>query len=149
MVCFGKAAEWVAGEEQRLLPRIRGWQSLEIVELKESTQREIPRRLAAERDDFVKKFGWPAGLVVLDERGETPDSPGLAKMLGEAAEQGWGELTFVIGSAYGLDPEFAQRARRKLALSKLTLTHDYARVLLVEQLWRGLCIQRGHPYHHV
>ncbi|MBP5188314.1 MAG: 23S rRNA (pseudouridine(1915)-N(3))-methyltransferase RlmH, partial [Fibrobacterales bacterium] len=53
-----------------------------------------------------------------------------------------------VGSAYGLDPEFAKRAKWLLSLSPMTLAHDHARVLLIEQLYRALCIQKGHGYHH-
>ena len=90
----------------------------------------------------------PAGcvLVVLDERGAQATTRELAAWL-----QGWMaegvSPAFVIGGADGLADSVKARAGKLLGLSKLTLPHALARVLLVEQLYRAVCIIKGHPYH--
>jgi 23S rRNA (pseudouridine1915-N3)-methyltransferase len=58
------------------------------------------------------------------------------------------ELTLIIGGAYGLSDEVKQRAELLLSLSDMTLTHQMARLLLLEQLYRGFTIVRNEPYHN-
>ena len=86
------------------------------------------------------------GNVVLDERGTQATTRELAAWL-----QGWMaegvSPAFVIGGADGLDDGVKARAARLLGLSKLTLPHALARVMLAEQLYRAVCIIKGHPYH--
>ena len=90
----------------------------------------------------------PAGCVpvVLDERGAQVTTRELAAWL-----QGWMEEgvspAFVIGGADGLDDSVKARAGKLLGLSKLTLPHALARVMLTEQVYRAVCIIKGHPYH--
>lgn len=91
---------------------------------------------------------WPRRgvTVALAVEGETKDSPGVASAL-----QGWlarGGATFVVGGSLGLAPEVLARADERLSLSHLTLPHQLARVVLVEQLFRALKIARREPYHH-
>ncbi len=84
--------------------------------------------------------------VVLDERGTQVTTRELAQWM-----QGWmGEgvsPAFVIGGADGLDDRVKARAGRLMGLSRLTLPHALARVVLAEQLYRAACILKGHPYH--
>jgi len=84
--------------------------------------------------------------VVLDERGTQATTRELAAWL-----QGWMtegvSPAFVIGGADGLDASVKARAGKLLGLSKLTLPHALARVMLAEQLYRAVCIIKGHPYH--
>ena len=90
----------------------------------------------------------PSGCVpvVLDERGAQVTTRELATWL-----QGWMaegvSPAFVIGGADGLDDSVKAQAGKLLGLSKLTLPHALARVMLTEQLYRAVCIIKGHPYH--
>jgi 23S rRNA (pseudouridine1915-N3)-methyltransferase len=86
-------------------------------------------------------------LVVLTRVGRPMGSRDLARYLSDAALQSTPGVTFVIGGAYGLAPELLERASRKLSLSHMTLPHDLARVVLLEQLYRAGTIRRGEPYH--
>lgn len=56
-------------------------------------------------------------------------------------------LTFLIGGHWGLDPGLLDQAHERLALSRLTLTHELSRLVLLEQLYRAMTIKTGHPYH--
>lgn len=118
--------------------RIRPLAPLTVIEVKDQTPQREGKQLLA-------RLG-PAGghevAVALDERGETFDSEALAALLGRH-----GSLAFLIGGADGLSDEVKNRADRILGLSRLTLTHEWARVLLLEQIYRGLTILRGLPYH--
>ena len=87
-------------------------------------------------------------VVVLDERGEQPSSPGLARWLGTWRDQGVRSVSWLIGGADGFEDEDRQRADRVLSLSTLTLPHRLAQMMLCEQLYRAGTILAGHPYHH-
>ncbi|MDP3420419.1 MAG: 23S rRNA (pseudouridine(1915)-N(3))-methyltransferase RlmH [Thiobacillus sp.] len=90
----------------------------------------------------------PAGSVpvVLDERGAQLTTRELAAWLTGWMNEGVSPA-FVIGGADGIDDSVKARAGKLLGLSKLTLPHALARVMLVEQLYRAACIIKGHPYH--
>ena len=103
------------------------------------------------RDDdaLVAKSREERGaLVLLDERGRQLSSRDFSAFLYETLEQGGSRATFVIGGADGLPAALRDDATaRTLSLSKLTFTHQMARLLLVEQLYRGVEIRRGSKYH--
>jgi 23S rRNA (pseudouridine1915-N3)-methyltransferase len=84
--------------------------------------------------------------VALDERGRQIDTKFVATQL-----QGWRDedrnVAFLIGGADGLDPALVREANAAWSMSKLTLPHGIARLLLVEQLYRGWTVLSGHPYH--
>jgi 23S rRNA (pseudouridine1915-N3)-methyltransferase len=84
--------------------------------------------------------------VVLDERGAQVTTRELASWLTGWMNEGVSPA-FVIGGADGLDDSVKARAAKLLGLSKLTLPHALARVMLAEQLYRAACIIKGHPYH--
>jgi len=86
-------------------------------------------------------------LWALDAGGREPTSEELARWLEERMSRGVKGIAFVIGAAEGLPPEVAKKANLKLSLSKLTLPHRLARVLLLEQLYRAMTIIRGEPYN--
>lgn len=101
-------------------------------------QLESTKLLAAvERDDFV---------VLLDEAGQELTSVELAEFV-QTRQQSCKRLAFVIGGFAGVTEEVKKRAQLKLALSRMTLTHEFARVLLAEQLYRAYTLIAGVPYH--
>jgi 23S rRNA (pseudouridine1915-N3)-methyltransferase len=90
----------------------------------------------------------PAGSmpIALDERGREMTSAALAEQLGRWRDDG-ASPAFVIGGPDGLTDDFKRGASLVLRLSSMTLPHALARVMLVEQLYRGWAILNGHPYH--
>jgi 23S rRNA (pseudouridine1915-N3)-methyltransferase len=90
----------------------------------------------------------PAGAVVvaLDERGAQLTTRELAGWMSGWMAEGVSPA-FIIGGADGLDDSVKARSGKQLGLSKLTLPHALARVVLAEQLYRAMCIIKGHPYH--
>ena len=115
--------------------------------------REVPLhgRAATEvlRDEGRRLLaGLPAAgvIVALDAAGRTYDSEAFAARLRTWSEAG--PVTFVVGGSLGLADDVKGSARELLALSRLTLPHQLARVVLAEQLFRGLKIMRGETYHH-
>lgn len=91
----------------------------------------------------------PAGcdLVALTRSGQGMSSRRLATYLEELATYGRDGVAFAIGGAEGLGPRVLEAARYRLSLSPMTLSHDLARVVLLEQLYRAGTIMRGEPYH--
>jgi 23S rRNA (pseudouridine1915-N3)-methyltransferase len=87
-----------------------------------------------------------ATLVALDPDGEHVTSRELAKRVEAWGRRGKGELVFVIGGAEGIPSELLTGAHARLSLSRLTLPHRLARVVLFEQLYRAFTILRGEPY---
>src|SRR5258707_7755877 len=87
-----------------------------------------------------------ATVVLLDAAGKSFDSNALAKWLGELRDRGTRELIFLCGDADGFPDSLRQRAHQKLSLSVMTFSHELARVMLAEQLYRAFAILSGSPY---
>jgi 23S rRNA (pseudouridine1915-N3)-methyltransferase len=87
-----------------------------------------------------------AAVILLDAAGKNIDSNALAKWLGEHRDRGTRELIFVCGDADGFPETLRQRAHEKVSLSALTFSHELARVMLAEQLYRAFAILSGSPY---
>jgi 23S rRNA (pseudouridine1915-N3)-methyltransferase len=100
----------------------------------------------AEGDKVLAKLERGELMVLLDERGRELDSKGFATRLAGWQNDGR-DLCFVIGGPDGVSDKCRQRADVTLSLSRLTLPHGLARVLLAEQLFRAHSLQSGHPYH--
>jgi 23S rRNA (pseudouridine1915-N3)-methyltransferase len=101
-----------------------------------------------EAKSIVKVLPKGVFTVALDVKGRMVDSPGLARMLTDLEARGVRDLAMVIGGASGLAPEIIKRADKRLSLSPMTFTHDMARLILVEQIYRACTIKAGEPYHH-
>ena len=101
---------------------------------------------AAERARIEAVIPRGARIVALDERGTSLTTVALAGKL-KAWQLGADDVALVIGGPDGVDPAFRQAAHERIRLSDLTLPHAFARVLLIEQLYRGWSINASHPYH--
>jgi 23S rRNA (pseudouridine1915-N3)-methyltransferase len=99
-------------------------------------------------DAAIKKLDADraATVVLLDAAGKTPDSNAFAKWLGELRDRGTRELIFLCGDADGFPEALRRRAHQKLSLSAMTFSHELARVMLAEQLYRAFAILSGSPY---
>jgi len=124
--------------------RIRRYLPFELVELPASKQRD-PRK--AREDEGARLVSAAAGdIVALDVGGKALSSEAFAALLEEAMVSGR-ELDFVIGGDEGLSEGLLKAAHRRLSLGPMILPHRLARLVLVEQIYRGLSILRGEPYH--
>lgn len=121
--------------------RLAHYLPFEMKEIKDSNQKEESLALQSQ----LKPGDL---LVVLDERGKQVTSKGLAEQLENDLNRGFKRLVFMIGGAFGMTPELRSRATRVWALSSLTLPHELARVLALEQLYRAMTILKGEKYHH-
>ncbi|HUA59581.1 MAG TPA: 23S rRNA (pseudouridine(1915)-N(3))-methyltransferase RlmH [Verrucomicrobiae bacterium] len=86
-----------------------------------------------------------ARKIFLDPAGQPLDSAGFARLIGNAEREAR-DLVFLIGGHDGLPEGFAERADLLLSLSKMTFSHELARAMLTEQIYRGFATLRGHPY---
>lgn len=103
--------------------------------------------------DLLAKYG-AAGksdskstLVLMDSRGKEFSSEQFAKFLGDYQDRNPLPLVLAIGGADGFDAEARSRAQHVISLGKMTLAHELARVVLLEQVYRAFTILKGHPYH--
>ena len=95
---------------------------------------------------ILEKLNPNTLVCLLDVKGKSLSSHDLAEQIERWQNAAVREITFVIGGADGVSPEVAHRADVKVSLSFLTLTHEMARVVLLEQLYRGYTIIKGFPY---
>lgn len=86
--------------------------------------------------------------ICMDEHGKTYTSVAFATFLEDLSLDGNRVPCFIIGGAFGLSPDVLGTCRHKISLSPMTFTHEMARVLLFEQLYRADAIRKGSPYHH-
>jgi len=112
--------------------------------------RHLPIEINEVRDEAAAikrlKADRAAAVVLLDAAGKNLDSNALAKWLAEHRDRGTRELIFLCGDADGFPETLRQRARQKLSLSAMTFSHELARVMLAEQLYRAFTILSGSPY---
>ena len=116
--------------------RIRRFADVELTELREDSPASL------------RKFTLDsaATIVLLDDRGKPQTSAQFAQWIGKARDRGAREIAFLCGAADGFPETFRRRASQTLSLSSLTFSHELARVMLAEQLYRALAILAGHPY---
>jgi len=115
--------------------RVRRYAATEVVEVRDESA--MLKQLDANR---------AATVVLVDAGGKTLNSEEFAKWLGELRDRGTRELIFVCGDADGFPEAVRERARQKLSLGAMTFSHELARVMLAEQLYRAFAILSGSPY---
>lgn len=116
--------------------RIRHYAEIEITELREASPGAL-RKL---------KLDASATIVLLDAAGKQFTSHQFAHWLGDLRDRGNRELVFLCGDAGGFPAELRALARQKISLSTFTMPHEFARVVLAEQIYRAFAILAGHPY---
>ncbi len=125
--------------------RLNRYAKTSLVELSESRSTGA-RAMAEEAESILGHLGPKDDLVALDSGGKAFDSLELSAWLQKALASGR-DLVFAIGGDEGLDATLKQRAKTTLSLSRLTLPHRLARLVLAEQLYRAFTVLKGEPYH--
>jgi len=116
--------------------RIRRYNEVEVSELREASPAAM-RKLKIEPG---------AVTVLLDAAGKQFTSQQFAKWLGDLRDRGEREMVFFCGDAEGFPQEMRTGVAQKISLSTLTMPHEFARVVLAEQIYRAFAILAGHPY---
>ena len=139
-----------AGLEMEYTQRIQRFVPIEIVAVPEAKKGD-PRRHAAQLGKearlLERKIGAKSYLVSLDEKGEEFTSEGFAGFFEEMMNRGSNEITFLGGGHLGIPSALVDRSDLSLSLSRFTLPHELARVVLLEQIYRSFSIIRSLPYH--
>ena len=151
IVVVGKFKEtyWSQAEKE-YLKRLSAWFKVNIIELKEEsfTEKDDHENIKAkEADKILAKIPANSFVIALDENGVEFESEKFADKLQSWLELG-DELTFVLGGPLGLYETVLQKAKFKLALSKMTFPHQMARVFLLEQFYRAQMINHNRKYHY-
>ena len=154
LICVGKMREKFYTEAfAEYAKRLQSYCRLELVELPEQrlgdrpSQREIEAALEREGQEILKNVPPDAYLAALCVEGGQMPSEGIAELIAARENSGKPRLCFVIGGSFGLSPSVKARADLRLSMSKMTFPHHLARVMLIEQLYRGFKINEGSRYH--
>ncbi len=123
--------------EEIIIPDIKNAKKLSATEQKDKEAKLILNKI--EKNDFV---------ILLDEKGKEFTSVEFAGYLQKRMNSGLKNLLFIIGGPYGFSDEVYARANQKIALSKMTFSHQLIRLIFAEQLYRAFTIINHHPYHH-
>ena len=136
----------LAGVLARYADRISHFLSLDLVELKEPRTSDDTRRISEEGDRILARVTSTDYVVALDDTGQQTTSRDVVQLIEGRMKDGQRDLVFVVGGPSGLSSALKERANLKLSLSRLTFSHDLARTVLLEQIYRALTIIRNVPY---
>ena len=143
LVAVGKLKEkFLVDGVNEYLKRLKNFCKIEIREVAECrTVEDEGKKLLAQvpRESF---------LIVLDVAGVELTSEDFAQKISELTLRGISDITFIIGGAFGLSDEVRLAADFRLSLSRMTFTHQLARLIVVEQIYRAFKINRNEPYHY-
>jgi len=125
------------------------FQPIEILDIKKNKSlKDIDYLKNKEGQEVIKKLTNADYVVLLDEKGKEFTSREFAGYLQKRMNAGTKNLVFVIGGAYGFSEELYHKANDKIALSKMTFSHQLIRLIFAEQLYRAMTIINNHPYHN-
>lgn len=131
------------------LSRLKHYVNLEMIMLqdvkKPSDQRDLMKK---EAEAFKKKIETGDYIILCDEKGASPTSMQLASKIERFQVNSVKRLVFIIGGAFGFDPDFKKEANELFSLSKLTFSHQMIRLFLVEQIYRAYTIIKNEKYHN-
>jgi 23S rRNA (pseudouridine1915-N3)-methyltransferase len=154
IICVGKLKEkFYLDAVKEYEKRLAGCCKLQILELAEErlpddpSPAQIQAALAKERDAVKGKIAKGATVVALCIEGKELSSTQLAEKISSWGVSGVSQLTFLVGSSYGMHPELKELASFRLSMSPMTFPHHLARVMLLEQIYRAFKINEGSKYH--
>lgn len=146
IICIGNLKEkfWIEASKE-YQKRLQRFCKLSIVELQEQNKfNNIESILENEGRDIISNL--TDKNILLDIYGKTITSEELAKKI-ESLSQIYSHLTFVIGGSYGVSNEVKEKITDKISFGKITLPHNLARIVLLEQIYRAFMINNGGKYH--
>ncbi len=151
IIALGKIKErYIKDGIDEFLKRLIPYSSVEIIELQPVEIRDdnlINRALDEEADKIISQIKPDSFVITLEINGKMFSSVEFAKIISEQINSGTGELIFVIGSSCGLSEKVSKRANLKLSMSKMTFLHEFARLILIEQIYRAFKIIKNEKYH--
>jgi 23S rRNA (pseudouridine1915-N3)-methyltransferase len=149
LAAVGKLRErhWQTAQDE-YVKRLGYYTDFRLIEVKDAVGKSLPDAVAVAREGELLLAATPRGsrVILMSADGCEMNSSELSAYLQSQLET-HGELTFLIGGPLGFDPAVTAAAHDRLALSRMTLPHELARVVLLEQLYRAFTILHGEPYH--
>ncbi|MBS5861015.1 23S rRNA (pseudouridine(1915)-N(3))-methyltransferase RlmH [bacterium] len=130
--------------------RLTPYANFEIIELQPVEIRDenlIQKALDEEAQKLLAYIKLQSYVITLEIGGKMLSSEDFARKISDLTNEGFGEIVFVIGSSCGLSKIISDRADFKLSLSKMTFLHQFARLILTEQIYRAFKIIKGETYH--
>ena len=151
IIALGKIKEkFLKDGIEEFLKRLTPYASIEIIEIQpiEIKDENLTSKALEQEGEKILAYIKPTSYVItLEILGKQLSSEDFAQKISEITNSGVGELIFVIGSSCGISPTVSQRADFKLSISKMTFLHQFARLLLVEQIYRAFKILKNETYH--
>ena len=151
IIALGKIKEkFLKDGIDEFLKRLTPYTSIEIIELQPIEIKDenlIEKALDQEAEKILANIKKDSYVITLEILGKQLSSEDFAFKIDEITKNGISELVFVIGSSCGISPKVSQRANFKLGISKMTFLHQFARLLLVEQIYRAFKILKNETYH--
>jgi 23S rRNA (pseudouridine1915-N3)-methyltransferase len=149
LIAVGKLREpYIIDAVSDFSTRLRRYGSFEELEVMSSHGDDAARAMREEGERIVRRLVPGEPFWLLERTGSALSSPELATKLDALAQLGTARLTIAVAGTYGASPELLARADFRWSLSALTLLHEWARAVVVEQLYRAAKISRNEPYHH-
>ena len=146
--------EYLRKMSDEYLKRLSKFASINIVEFKELelpkdlNESNMQKHLEKEDEPIIKSIKNEDYLVLLDLHGKSVSSEAFADIISEAIKTLRGNLIIVIGGTLGISKALLNRANFRLKISDLTFTHQFCRVIALEQLYRAFKINNHEAYHH-
>ena len=151
IIALGKIKEkFLKDGIDEFLKRLTPYASVEVVELSSVEIKDenlTQKALEQEAEKILANIKADSYVITLEILGKQLSSEDFAQKINEITVSGISELVFIIGSSCGIAPSVSQRANFKLSISKMTFLHQFARLLLVEQIYRAFKILKGETYH--
>ena len=151
IIALGKIKEkFLKDGIDEFLKRLTPYASVDIIELSPVEIKDenlVDKALAQEGEKILSIIKPDSYVITMEIFGKQLSSEDFAQKINEITLSGVNELVFVIGSSCGISPIVSQRANFKLSISKMTFLHQFARLLLVEQIYRAFKILKNETYH--
>jgi len=133
--------------EKRLIHYV-SYERIELPDVKQASSFTPAQLKEKEGQLFLAKITDDQHVILLDEQGTSYTSEGFAQFLANHELHNPKKITFCIGGAFGFSTELYARSNGKIALSKMTFSHQMVRTIFLEQLYRACTINKGEKYHH-
>lgn len=152
VLSIGKiSSEWIAKGVKLFESRITRYTKFTSMVLSDvKTSKSLPKDQIKEEEGkmFLQNISPSDYVALLDEKGKEFTSREFSDWIQKQMSSGKKRLVLVIGGPFGFSSQMYDRANFKISLSKMTFTHEMAKLLTSEQIYRALTILKGEPYHH-
>ena len=149
IICIGKNKDrYIQEAVLDFQKKIRPLANLTFLELKESKGNLPKEKILKTEAELIRKALRPESkTILLDVKGKEFSTEQAATIMKREKDLGSGNITFIIGGAYGVDPLLRMEVKEVWSLSQMTFSHQITRIILLEQIYRMLTLVHGIPYH--